>query len=355
MTDYLHRIPMAELHVHLRGMLQPDVFMELMMKHGKSRPWLRAPARHREIFNRCSNIADFIRRTDWNDGTIESLFRFRTFDQFLATWCFTGYLIRDIDDFTLLVHGALDYLNNENVTYAEITVSPSEYLSDEVCLPELIEILDSVSSQSPVHVQWIFDLVRDNGPKRTGLLLNDIMENHANSIVGITLGGTEHRFPPAQYKDIYREAGRKGLRLTVHAGESLGPESVWDAIKLLGVDRIGHGVRAVEDPELMNYLAEHQIPLEICPTSNICTGLYDSYEEHPMKMLFDHGIPITVNSDDPAFFKTTVHTELFYASSVGFSGRDLLQIVMNGFRYAFIDDELKQSYTAGITDLFTML
>jgi len=344
LTQNLQTIPKAELHVHLRGMIQPKTVLELINKYGRVKPWFRAPARHLEIFNRYPNIAECMHRSHWDTHTVERFFRFSTFEQFLATWCFTGYLIHDIDDLYLLAIGALEYLKHEHVIYAEITVSPSEYLSGNLKFVNIVDTLHKAGTESSVHVQWIFDLVRDNGPNRIDSLLDELLQNRTDSIVGITLGGTEHRFPPAQFKDTYGKARRQGLHLTVHAGESMGPESIWDALTVLRVERIGHGVTSVDDPNLVTYIAEHGIPLEICPTSNIRTGLFPSLETHPITHLYKSGVPLTINSDDPAFFGTTITEEYLRLLKIGFTQGDVMQLIQNGFRYSFLPVDQSASY-----------
>jgi adenosine deaminase len=165
--------------------------------------------------------------------------------------------------------------------------------------------------------------------------IESLLAVRPKSWVGITIGGAEHHFPPVQFEPIYRRARVAGLRLSVHAGEAAGPESVWDAIRVLGAERIGHGVRSIEDPALVNYLAEHRIPLEIYPTGNIRTGVYASREQHPLKRLFDAGVPITLSTDDPTFFGVSLTDEYLFARERGLSDADLETIRQNAFDYAF--------------------
>ena len=132
--------------------------------------------------------------------------------------------------------------------------------------------------------------------------------------------------------------------MTIHAGEALGPQSIWDALQILGAERIGHGVRAIEDPSLVNYLAKNNIPLEVCLTSNIRTGIFSSYETHPVKALFETKVPITINSDDPTFFGTNLIDEYLHANTVGLSDGDIFNIIKNGFMYAFLPKKEIQRY-----------
>ena len=135
---------------------------------------------------------------------------------------------------------------------------------------------------------------------------------------------------------MYSKARDNGLRLTVHAGEAAGPRSVWDALQILGAERIGHGVRAIEDPSLVRYLADNKIPLEVSPTSNIRTGVYASYEAHPVKALFEAGVPVTINTDDPTFFRTTLVDEYAHVHAIGINENDIFEMIREGFVHAFL-------------------
>jgi len=179
-------------------------------------------------------------------------------------------------------------------------------------------------------------------------MLEQIIALDSKAFVGITIGGNERLNPPAQFKDVYRRARDAGLHLSVHAGEGAGAESVWEAVRELDVDRIGHGVRAIENKALVEYLAENKIPLEVCPTSNIRTGIYASLAEHPIKELYDAGVPITVNTDDPTFFGCNLAGEYKALLDIGFSEDEVYRIIKNGFRYAFLSDEDIKGYLSDL-------
>ena len=345
----LQTIPKAELHVHLRGAMPVGVFTSLLNKYSGEGMLSKASEQAIAWYGQHDNIVPFMSPRQWTVEEVLPLFSTRTFDEFIATFSFTGYFIRDAADFRLLVSGVLEGLKAQSVVYAEITVSAREYVRQGVALPDLLAALDEAAARPDIRVQWIVDLVRDFGVSAGLELLHQIIEMRLESVVGITIGGSEHLFPPAQFAPVYDLAREHGLRLTIHAGEALGPESVWDALKL-GVERIGHGVRAIEDPALVKYLAEQKVPLEVCPTSNLRTGIYPSYEAHPVKALYEAGVPITISTDDPTFFHTTLADEYEHVHNIGVSEEGLLEMLKNGFRYAFLPEDEKSRYLPMLPD-----
>lgn len=340
--DFLLRAPKAELHVHLRGAMPAEFFAGLISKCSPQQALGNAPQLHLDAFQRCDNIQPFL--TSPKPETIPGLFHYHSFDQFLATYLFTSYFVRDISDFRGLVASVRASLEKQNIVYAEVTVSIFEYLNQGIGLTDLLAALDEAADAPGIRIQWIADLVRNLGPAKVVELLRDILRERPASLVAITLGGSEHKFPPAQFAALYRLAREHGLRLSVHAGEALGPASVWDAIQVLQVDRIGHGVRAIEDPSLVDYLADKRIPLEVCPTSNLRTGVFPTYEAHPLKALHDAGVPLTVNTDDPTFFSTTLAEEYRHACQMGLDEKAVLSIMKNGFQHAFLPEADRRRY-----------
>ncbi len=330
--------------IHLRGAMPVEVFTDLLNKYSAKEILQDAPTRHIKKFQRYENIRPFLAPGHWSVDAVSNLFCYETFDQFLATFGFTGCFIRDVSDLRRLITGVLQRLKSQNVVYAEITIVVDGYLTNGIPLADIKTCLQEAEEFPGIRVQWIVDLVRDNGSEGTLRLLKQIIELQCESIVGITLGGSEHLFPPDQFSKVYSTARDHGLHLTIHAGEALGPQSVWDAIKILGVERIGHGVRAIEDKSLVNYLAEKNIPLEVCPTSNVRTGVFPSYEVHPVKVLFEEGVPITINSDYPTFFGTTLIDEYAHIHTLGIQADDSFKMIKNGFTYAFLPQKEIEKY-----------
>lgn len=338
MKDLIQKLPKSELHVHVRGAIPVEVFTDLLNKYPISDVLNRISPDYQDKLASYPNIRPFLSATSqpWTVEAASRIFQFDTFEQFLNTFNFTGFFLREVDDMRRLVLGVVESLKLQNVVYAEITISIKEYMRQNISLEDIVGCLEESMRVPGIRVQWIVDLVRDFGAEAGLTLLKEIIALGSESIVGLTIGGAEHMYPAEQFVEVYNTARDNGLRLTAHAGEAVGPQSVWDAIRLLGVERIGHGVRAIEDPTLVEYLAEKGIPLEVCPTSNLRTGIYPSYSAHPARALFDAGVPLTINSDDPTFFGTTLADEYTYVYNMGVAEEGIYRMLKNGFTYAFL-------------------
>ena len=199
----------------------------------------------------------------------------------------------------------------------------------------IFEAVREAARSSPVEVRWILDAVRQFGVEQAMRVAELAAERTDQGVVAFGIGGSEERGPAAWFTEVFAFAKQAGLRLTAHAGESMGPESVWAALEL-GAERIGHGIASVQDADLMRHLRERDIPLEICITSNLVTGVVKRLKEHPIRRLYDAGVPIVLNTDDPAMFGCTLTDEYRLAARIfGFSETELRGIAENGFRYAF--------------------
>jgi adenosine deaminase/aminodeoxyfutalosine deaminase len=235
----------------------------------------------------------------------------------------------------LITRRLLERLASENVRYAEIILSAGVILWMKKEVGPIYDAVRRESRASPVEVRWLFDGVRQFGAEQVMRVAELAAERVADGVVGFGIGGDEDRGPAQWFAGAYRFARRAGLRLTAHAGETGGPESVWAALEL-GAERIGHGIRSPGDPLLVRHLRDRGIPLEICISSNLATGAVASLREHPVRRLYDAGVPIVLNTDDPAMFHTTLTREYELAARhFGFSEEELRGIARNGFRYSF--------------------
>jgi|WetSurMetagenome_2_1015567.scaffolds.fasta_scaffold212228_1 adenosine deaminase len=344
LENIIQSIPKAELHLHLRGAIPLSYISRQIDKYSPQGIKKDIPFWQKAIFLVLKTTRPFIMGEKWTETTIQNLFNTKTFTQFLISFYFSRYFIKNKEDFQELAYSVLNNLKLQNIVYAEITVSIADYENRGINFSDLMQCLEKVAQKKIIKVHWIIDVIRDAGKKGTIRTLEKVIANKCSSVIGINLGGSEHLYPAKNYGHIFERAKKEGFRLTVHAGEAKGAESVWDAIRILNAERIGHGVRSIEDPSLVRYLAENKIALEVCPTSNIFTGTYRSYEEHPIKQLFEAGVPITINTDDPTFFRTTLNEEYIHAHQIGIGVNDLMSIIQNGFFYSFLREEEKRVF-----------
>ena len=279
-------MPKVELHLHLEGAIPLSTLWELIERHGGDET-IRTPAQ----------------LVEW--------FTYRDFAHFMETWVWMIAFLRNYEDFTCAAEAVARSLAAQNIVYAETFFSPSDFRHHNLDPQELaVAIRTGLDRVPEVEVPLIVDLVRDRGPGGTARTLAAITEVAAEArVIGIGIGGYEAENPPELFTDVYRTARNAGFHLTAHAGEAAGPESVWGAIRALEVERIGHGVRAVEDPALVDYLVEHRLPLEVCPTSNLRTAVVADWDTHPARALIEAGAAVTINTDDPALFHCSLAGE----------------------------------------------
>ena len=303
MADFLESLPKAELHLHLEGSVEPETLHEL------------DPA---TPLDEC-----------------RAIYSYPDFDAFLKAFGAVGKRLRTPQDYALVTRRLLERLAAQNVRYAEIILAAGVVLWKEQEFAPIFNAVCEAARDAAVEVRWILDAVRQFGVEPAMRVAELAAERVDRGVVAYGIGGSEERGPAAWFTEVFAFAGRAGLRLTAHAGESMGPESVWAALEL-GAERIGHGIASVHDAALMRHLRDRDIPLEICITSNLVTGVVKRVEEHPIRRLYDAGVPIVLNTDDPAMFGCSLTEEYRLAARVfGFTEAELRAIAGNGFRYAF--------------------
>jgi adenosine deaminase/aminodeoxyfutalosine deaminase len=305
MDDFVRRLPKAELHLHLEGSVEPETLVEL------------DPAASLEHCN--------------------GLYSYTCFDDFLRAFGAVGKRLRGPDDYALITRRLLHRLEAQNVRYAEIIVAAGVVLWKGQDFAPIFDAIRAAAQSSTVEVRWILDAVRQFGVEHVQQVAELAAERRDQGVVAFGIGGSEERGPAERFAEPFAYAKRAGLHLTAHAGEGTSPQSVWAALEL-GAERIGHGIAAVGDPVLVTHLRDRQIPLEICITSNLVTGVVERLEDHPVRRLYDAGVPIVLNTntDDPAMFRCTLTGEYELAArAFGFTEPDLRGIAENGFRNAF--------------------
>ncbi|HVX65022.1 MAG TPA: adenosine deaminase [Bryobacteraceae bacterium] len=303
MRPTYREMPKAELHLHLEGSLEPETLAELD-------PHLDlAAARARYQY---ADFQGFIQGYIWAVGHLKAP-----------------------EHFALAARRLLERLHAQNVCYTEITLSAGVMFKRGQNAAEIFAAVQEEAAHSPVEVRWILDAVRQWGAEPAREVLRLAIERIDVGIIGFGIGGDEAAGPVEWFGELMEEAREAGLRLTIHAGEGAGAESVRNAVRL-GAERIGHGIRAVNDAALLAELAGRRIPLEICISSNVATRIVPSLERHPVRRIYDAGVPIVLATDDPAMFHTTLEREYELARErFGFTDEELCGIVENGFRYAF--------------------
>ncbi|MEJ2663001.1 MAG: adenosine deaminase [Spirochaetia bacterium] len=329
--NIFRNLPKIELHLHLEGAIPLPTLWELIKKYGG----------HKELGNDIENL----RRK----------FVFKDFPHFIETWIWKNQFLKEYEDFEFMAAGVARDLAAQNIVYAELFFTPSDHLAKGLELERIVEAVAAgiARQEKKTTLRLIYDLCRDAGPEKGMEQLEKLKDLKDYGIIGIGIGGSEQLYPPEPFAAVYEKARTYGLHTTAHAGEAAGAPSVWGALKTLKAERLGHGTRSIEDPSLVAYLKETQVPVEVCPLSNVRTGVVASLAEHPVKHYFAEGLNICINTDDPKMFHNSLEQE--YASLVdelGFSLGDIKQLLHNAAASAWCDEETKQKLMHTIDEYY---
>jgi adenosine deaminase len=286
---------------------------------------------------------------------LEARLRYRSFTEFIQAWVWKCGFLDRYEDFESLAESVLRGLAEDGVVHVEPTFSPGDYERNGLEVKGLVEAVlrGAVRARAATGISWglIVDVIRDHGPSVAARRLDAITPYRQDGVVAVGLGGSEAAHPPRLFAEVYAEAARRGFHRTVHAGEAAGPESVREALATLAPERIGHGIRAIEDPALPAELAVSAVPLEVCPTSNVQTGVVTGYAAHPLRRLFDAGVRVTVNSDDPTFFGVTLVDELeICLTRLGFGPADVASMAVHAAEAAFLPDSARVGLVARVRE-----
>jgi adenosine deaminase/aminodeoxyfutalosine deaminase len=331
---FIRRLPKAELHLHLEGAILPSTLVELSARH-HAQPIALAEA--------------------------EALYRFTDFSGFMMAFKAVTEVLVGPEDYELAAWRMMQHLAEQGVVHAEVYVSVGVIYKgrdhDPAAFEPIFAGLERARERGErelgLTLYWIFDAVRHFSVEEAERVFRKAVELRPEhlSIVGIGLGGDERRTGSEPFRAIYAEAAQAGLRLTNHAGETTGPEAIREALSI-GSERLGHAVSAIQDLELIEELKAQQTPLELCPTSNVRTGVCGSFAEHPLRRYFDAGLLVTLNSDDPAFFGSDLANEYLLAHTVqGFTREELRQLATNSIRASFLPEAAKVAWMGRIVSV----
>ncbi|MGD0738524.1 MAG: adenosine deaminase [Terracidiphilus sp.] len=328
---FIRRLPKAELHLHLEGTILPATLVELSAHHDAK------PLTLREA---------------------KSLYRFTDFTEFIECFKAVTRRLKDPEDYELAAWRMMQRLHAQGVVHAEVYISVGVIYMwrnfDPRAFEPIFEALERARERAArelnLSLYWIFDAVRHFTVEEAERVFRKAAElrPHYPSIVGIGLGGDERRTGSAPFHALYAEAARAGLRLTNHAGETTGPEAIWEALAI-GSERIGHAVSAIQDDNLLQELKARSAVLELNPTSNVRTGVCPSFADHPLRTYFDRGLMVTLNSDDPAFFGSDLANEFLLAhTQQGFTREELRRLAANSIQASFLPKAEKDVWLARI-------
>jgi aminodeoxyfutalosine deaminase len=327
-TAFIAGLPKAELHVHHVGSAAPAVVAELAARH----PEAGVPAD-------VDLLADY--------------FRFSDFAHFIEVYLAVAALIRDGEDVRTLTYGVAESMHALNIRYAELTVSPFLHIYQGIPGEAVMEAIEDarVTAERDLGIvlRWCFDIPGEAGLPAADVTLDAATRLAPDGLVAFGLGGPEIGVPRPQFRPHFDAARAAGLHSMPHAGETTGPQTIWDALTELGAERIGHGLAAAQDPALLAHLAEHRIPLEISPTSNLATRAVARIEEHPLPAIVAAGVPVSINSDDPPMFSTDLNREYAVAADLlGLDEAGIADLARDGVRQSFAPADVQTRILAEI-------
>jgi adenosine deaminase len=332
---FLLRMPKVELHVHLEGSMRPAVLLELARRNG-----VDLPAQ--------------------DEAGLKKWFRFRDFEHFVQIYLTCSKALRSPEDFQLLANDFLAEQACQNILYSEVHFTIATHLGNGGNGGEILHALEEAVREAEasygVTLRLIPDIVRNVGPKVADTTLEWALAGRGRGVVALGLTGSESHFPNEPFREHFETAKKEGLRRVAHAGETAGPESIRSVLAVCGAERIGHGVRAVEDPALLAELRDLGVPLEVCPSSNVCLGVTPDLPSHPFDRLYRAGCRVSVSSDDPAFFNTNLTREyLRLHQTFGYSAAELAGLSLSALRQSFLPDGERAGIEQRFRDQFDVL
>jgi len=329
MEGFIHHIPKAELHIHIEGALEPELMMEFATKNNITLPF--------------ASVEDIRRAYDFKD-----------LESFLDLYYLGARVLHDEDDFYRLTWHYLQKAAEQNVRHTEIFFDPQSHtalgVKFETALAGIHRALKEAGRQLALSSKLIMCFLRHLSAEEAMITLEEARD-FKTMITGVGLDSSELGFPPENFGPVFDRARQWGFKTVAHAGEEGPPAYIWQALKHLQVDRIDHGVRCLEDPALVEYLVDHQIPLTVCPLSNVRLKVFDQMKQHNLMRMLASGLCVTVNSDDPAYFGGYIE-ENFLAlhQAHSLTAEDVFKLARNGFKASFLDPAAKEKYLSELDD-----
>jgi aminodeoxyfutalosine deaminase len=321
LQTFVAGLPKAELHVHHIGSASPRIVSALAERHPGTVP---------------SDLE-----------ALREFYTFRDFAHFIEVYLAVVDLVRDAEDVRMVTYEIAADMAAQNIRYAELTCTPYTNVRAGVPIEAFVEAVEdarvAAERDHGVRLQWIWDVPGEFGVAAAEATVG-YLDHAPPSLVGFGLGGPELGVPRPQFQPYFDQARAAGLHSVPHAGETTGPETVWDALRLLGAERIGHGTSSTQDPSLLAHLVEQGIPLEVCPTSNIATRAVTDLAQHPVKEMYAAGAVVTINSDDPPMFGTTLNREYEIAADLlDLDEAGVARLAGNAVRASFVSEDVKQA------------
>ena len=315
--EFIAGLPKAELHVHQVGSASTRIVAELAARHPGPVPS--------------------------DPDALRDFFVFDDFAHFIRNYLAVVDLVKTAEDVRLLTYEVAAELAQRTVRYAELTVTPYISVTEALPIEAFVEAIEDARHAARrdhgVTLRWIFDIPADFGLPAAEMTVSAALDHDVPGLVGFGVGGSELGFPRSMFADHFARARAAGLHSVPHAGETTGPETIWDALTSLQAERIEHGIAAVHDQRLLTHLAEHGITLDVCPTSNVALRVVPDLDRHPIRELVDAGVKITVNTDDPPMFGTDLNAEYAIAARLlGLDERGLADLALDAVDASFWED-----------------
>ena len=325
--SFYRNIPKAEIHIHIEAVISKESIKKLYLKKNG---------------------------TEFSDSSLEELFSYSDLNGFIAAFLQVQDLFTEVSDFDLVFEDLKNYLLRNGIIHCEAFFAPSAFIKKGFSYKKMVDIfhkqIKRIKEKDGITIKLLMDVSRTFGCENAMKNYEMLKAYPCEDIIGIGLGGAESKGPAKDFAPVYELAIKDGYKAVAHAGEDVGPESIWDSINYLHAMRIGHGVTAIQDKKLMEELVKTQLPIEICITSNTFTKkVVKMARYHPVKKFYDMGIMVCINTDDPVFFKTTMLDELWICyKSLKFSMDEIKELVKNSFRSSFLSEDEKKKALASV-------